>query len=697
MYGDFSFPQSMKLVLSILLSFSFFFNNGNSIGDKHPESKTGIDFTNHKNSIGMEMLTIPAGYFYMGSEGKGTNFDEAPIHKVTISTSFLMGATEVTNAQYELFDPTHKQLRGKNGLSKKDDEAVIFVNYQQAIEFCEWLSKKEGKTYRLPTEAEWEYAARAGTTWSYSMDDGLPAVYQKNQKTTWGVDSSVDLTVKSTPANPFGLYEMHGNVEEWCYDWYGPYTAEVQADPVGRADGDYRVTRGGSHSTPVEFLRSANRMAMIPEDKQWLTGFRVVQGEMPTTAALPVVGKSALSQQVSQEKFVWEEPKSAPFFEEPIPFVLSPIAESNIPFYDHNHCPAITYCDNGDLLAIWFTTNDEAGREMTILGSRLRAGNSEWDLPSEFFRVPDRNTTGSSLFRDEDGTLIHTNGMEAAGSWQTLAMIMRTSTYNGATWTKPRLIDENHQVRNQVIAGMFETKEGWLIQPADATPWGDGGTAIHISKDGGRTWEDPGTDSPDAFKEDGTGGSIAGIHAGVVQLENGDLFALGRGNSIVNQEGLDRMPMSISSDNGKSWKYSASEFPPIDGGQRLVLRRLAEGPLLLISFTNHPYRLKNNQNGMEFNLDGNEYTGYGMFAALSFDDGKTWPVKKLLTDGENRFLNGGAWTGYFEMDSIHAEPRGYLAATQTPDHEIHLLSSRIYYHFNLPWLLEGSGYNFNEK
>lgn len=678
-----------SIAMSCLASFTTRFEN----------EKENISTSTQKtiNSVGMEMILIPAGYFYMGSEGKGINADEAPIHKVTISKSFSMGATEVTNAQYELFDPEHKKLRGQNGLSKLDNEAVIFVSYQQAVAFCDWLSKKEGRPYRLPTEAEWEYAARAGTTWNYSMDDGLPASYQKNQKTTWGVDSTVDLSVKSSPANPFGLYDMHGNVEEWCFDWYGLYTSESQTDPVGRVDGNYRVTRGGSHSTPVEFLRSANRMAMIPEDKHWLTGFRVVQGEMPTTTPLPEQAPSTLSQDVSQEIFQWGDSNSEAFFDEPIPFVRAPTTESNVPFYDHNHCPAITYCENGDLLAIWFTTNDEAGREMTILGSRLREGNQQWDEPSEFFRVPDRNVTGSSLYHDAAGTLIHTNGMEAAGSWQTLAMVMRTSTDNGATWTKPKLINKNHQVRNQVIAGMIKTKEGWLIQPADATPWGDGGTAIHLSKDGGKTWLDPGTDSPDAFKEGGKGGSIAGIHAGVVQLENGDLMALGRGNSIVNRDGLDRMPMSISSDYGKTWTYAASEFPPIDGGQRLVLRRLNEGPLLFISFTNHPYRLKNNQSGMKFTLAEKEFTGYGMFAALSFDEGKTWPIKKLLTDGDTRFLNGGAWTGYFEMDGTHAEPRGYLAATQTPDQVIHLLSSSLYYRLNLLWLLEGSNLNFNNK
>jgi len=120
------------------------------------------------------MVNVPAGSYYMGGAGFGENFDEAPIHKVKISHPFRIGETEVTNAQYEQFCPEHKVLRGKRGLSNGDDEAVIFVSYNDAVAFCKWLSKKEGKTYRLPTEAEWEYACRAGSYYPFSMGDGLP-------------------------------------------------------------------------------------------------------------------------------------------------------------------------------------------------------------------------------------------------------------------------------------------------------------------------------------------------------------------------------------------------------------------------------------------------------------------------------------------------------------------------------------------
>ena len=244
-------------------------------------------------------------------------------------------------------------------------------------------------------------------------------------------------------------------------------------------------------------------------------------------------------------------------------------------------------------------------------------------------------------------------------------------------------------MRHQVIAGTFVTREGWMIQPCDATPSASGGTAIHISKDKGQTWTDPWDGRPSEYVQGGKGTTIAGIHAGVVQLKDGRLMALGRKNNIKDKDGRERMPMSISDDMGKTWTYSASEFPPLEGHQRLVLTRLNEGPLLFVSFTDHPYRTPENERGLLFtDKDGKTYRGYGLYAALSFDEGKTWPVKRLITDGEYRLLNGGAWTQFFEMDATHAEPRGYLACTQTPDNMIHLISSRLHYRFNLAWLME---------
>lgn len=655
----------------ILLIFSYF--------------TTSVYAQQAKNDI--PLTKIPAGSFWMGSKGVGDNYDEAPVHKVTISKPFLMGTTPITNAQYEAYDPSHRIYRGIHGLSTKDNEAVLFVSYQNALDYCRWLSSKEGKTFRLPTEAEWEYACRAGTYSAYWMDDYLHDKFQRAQKIQ-RTPEVVDLQVGQTPANPFGLHDMHGLVEEWCLDWYGPYSSQEQTNPTGAVSGLFRVTRGGSHGTPLQFLRSANRSAMLPEDRHWFTGFRIVQADFPEPSYTAPTPLPFCMLQVSQQHHKWSAPVNEAIFKEPIAYVQAPDCNAGIPFYRHNHCPSITWCPNGDLLALWFSADQENGREMTILASRLRSGNTSWDQASEFFKVPDRNMTGSSIFQDKTGCLIYINGVEAAGDWQNLAMVQRTSSDNGATWGMPVLIAKEHKTRHQVIAGMIETSEGHLIQAADATPESHGGTAIHISKDGGKTWTDPAVNLHNDFKEGGTGGTIAGIHAGIVQLRNGHLMALGRGNSIRNAEGLERMPMSLSSNGGQSWTYAASVFPPIDGGQRLVLMRLNEGALLLVSFTHHPFRTKQELRGMQFTdkASGSTYMGYGMFAAISWDDGITWTNKKLLTDGKKRFLDGGAWTNYFLMDDRHAEPRGYLAATQTPDNMIHLLSSNLHYQFNLAWL-----------
>jgi len=634
------------------------------------------------NSIGMTFVEMPAGSFQMG-QAAGGDWDERPVHKVTITQPFAMSATEVTNAQYERFDPEHKALRGKLGFSKADDEAVVFVSWNEAAAFCEWLGKKEGKSYRLPTEAEWEYACRAGTRTPYHTGRTLPKAFEKNVTLSWfprsgrGRDKPVKLTVGATPANAWGLHEMHGNVEEWCGDWYGPYTADEQTDPVGRADGDFKVTRGGSHSTTLKFLRSANRSGTLPADKSWLIGFRVVQGQMPTTTPPAPPGPPLNARDVKQTvpaNLAKGPDMTEPYFKGPVQYVKVPPAKDCPVYNRHNHCPAIVNCPNGDLLAIWYTCRTEPGRELGIVASRLPYGEDEWQVASNFWDAPDRNDHASALWVDEKGTLYHFNGLGAAATWGALATIMRTSTDSGATWSKARLIMPEHGPRHMPIESVQRTKGGAIMVPCDAVTGGSGGSAVLISRDDGKTWTDPGEGKPTpTFVDGATGAWIAGIHAGFVELRDGRLMAFGRGNTING-----RMPMSISADGGETWTYSPSPFPPIGGGQRLAILRLAEGPILFCSF------------GRKVTItdaSGDKRLVSGLFAALSTDDGRTWTIKRLISDdGPARIVDGGGNTGRFTLSARSAEPRGYLSICQTPDRLIHLISSKQHYAFNLAWL-----------
>ncbi|MCC5806886.1 MAG: SUMF1/EgtB/PvdO family nonheme iron enzyme [Opitutales bacterium] len=634
-----------------------------------PEPETGGGLV---NTLGMEMLRIEPGTFERGSPrgDDEASYSERPVHTVHITRPFHVASTPVTNAQYERFDPDHREQRGKWGISEEDDEAVVFVSWDEAVAFTEWLSAKEGEPYRLPTEAEWEYAARAGTTTPFFTGEELPDAFHRYQRNAPRPEP-VDLRVGQTPPNPWGLHDVHGIVEEWTLDWYGPYLAGEQTDPVGYDDGDAKVTRGGSHNSPLPWLRSAARLANLPENKNWLIGFRVVRGARPDTTPLSrdIHETPQWARDVVQERHEW--PVSA----EQVPHFAGPRIYVHLPGeapWDGflAHCPALTLLPNGDLFAAWHVMGSERGRGLLIAAARFRAGGEAWDTAAKFLTVPGRNLHGPALYTDGDGTVYHFNGYSAGGQiHHILAMIMRTSTDNGRTWSKPKLIGPEHGSRHQVIDRVFETGDGAMVLAADSNP---GGTALHLSRDGGKTWSDP-------------GGTIPGIHAGVVELADGRLLAIGRGRNIE-----ERSPLSVSADMGESWESRASPFPPVGSGQRPYLLRLDEGPILYVAFTDD--RNEPRERGMMFrNQKGEEFRGHGMFAALSYDEGETWPVRKLITpaDGEEYFARHVRGpSAPFTASYDNAEHQGYVTAVQAPDGIIHLISSRHHYEFNLAWLEE---------
>jgi formylglycine-generating enzyme required for sulfatase activity len=277
-------------------------------GDNSSSTSTGLP---------IEMVKIPAGTFQMGEEGLAT-----PVHSVTL-TGFYMGKYAVTQEQYlAVMGVNPSFFNGVPGVPEgstrdtgtppgevQEKRPVERVTWFDAVEFCNKLSILEGLTpayaisdiirhedgfiiaatvavnwnangYRLPTESEWEYACRAGTTTAYSFGDDAAQLGEY----AWfsGNSNTDDTTIKSHQVglkkpNEWGLYDMHGNVWEWVWDWWASYTAEAKTDPRGPGTGTYRVERGGSWHLVARHLRSANRSGNGPSSRFSSLGFRVVR------------------------------------------------------------------------------------------------------------------------------------------------------------------------------------------------------------------------------------------------------------------------------------------------------------------------------------------------------------------------------------------------------------------------------------
>jgi formylglycine-generating enzyme required for sulfatase activity len=292
------------------------------------------------NSLGMKLLLIPAGEFtmgsaesaddtaaffnqsYPGSAFKAADFsNEHPQHRVRITRPFYLGAGHVTRGQFRRFVhdsgyPTDAEKRDKPGafgwvaarknlgfdrryswrnvgFEQTDEHPVLCVSWNDAVAFCRWLSRKEGTTYRLPTEAEWEYACRAGTTTRYSSGDdpetlatvgNVADATAKAMFPNWNTLHASDGFVFTAPVgqfrpNAFGLFDMHGNAWQWCADWFGKdyYTASPADDPTGPTSGTGHIVRGGSWFAGPSDARSARRLSCTPDFRVSDTGFRVAR------------------------------------------------------------------------------------------------------------------------------------------------------------------------------------------------------------------------------------------------------------------------------------------------------------------------------------------------------------------------------------------------------------------------------------
>jgi len=225
----------------------------------------------------IQYITIPAGTFLMGSPSQeaGRNEDEQQV-QVTLD-SFRMSSTEVTFAQYDLFcEATGREKPDDNGWGR-GNRPVINVNWHDAAAFAVWVGG------RLPTEAEWEYAARAGTSTPYHTGNHITTHQANYNGTKPPVDTVAGeyrrstLPVGTFAPNSWGLYDMHGNVWEWCQDWYQPYPKKPVTNPRGPATGTARVFRGGGWYSGAHLLRSARRYNLNPDFSYNFVGFRIVQ------------------------------------------------------------------------------------------------------------------------------------------------------------------------------------------------------------------------------------------------------------------------------------------------------------------------------------------------------------------------------------------------------------------------------------
>jgi sulfatase modifying factor 1 len=274
--------KSLAILLLLLIAVGCDDSTQTEQPTEHPvEQPTEPAKESITNTIGMKLNLIPAGTFTMGSPATETDRqDNETQHPVTISKPFYMQTTEVTQGQWKAVMGT-EPWKGQGSVKEGPNNAATYVSWDDAIAYCKKLSEKEGKTYRLPTEAEWEYACRAGTEtrWSFGDDEKEFGDYAWYDKNTYDVGDKYPHQVGLKKPNAFGLYDMHGNVWEWCHDYYGRdyYKQSPEQDPTGPTSGSFRVLRGGAWYFFTRGTRSANRDRLDADVRYDNVGFRLVR------------------------------------------------------------------------------------------------------------------------------------------------------------------------------------------------------------------------------------------------------------------------------------------------------------------------------------------------------------------------------------------------------------------------------------
>jgi len=234
----------------------------------------------------MDFVWIEPGTFVMGSPAvePERNGDEGPQHQVTISRGFYLGKQEVTQGQWAAVMET-RPWAGKRHIEESARNAASFLKWVDVQEFIRRLNQAAGEEiFRLPREAEWEYACRAGTTtrWSFGDDGSKVSEYAWYRENAWEQGEKFPHVTGLKLPNPWGLYDMHGNVWEWCQDWYGKYSQASQTDPIGPESGSLRVARGGHFTSHARFVRSAARLSHKEKVPSHAIGVRLLREHRPS-------------------------------------------------------------------------------------------------------------------------------------------------------------------------------------------------------------------------------------------------------------------------------------------------------------------------------------------------------------------------------------------------------------------------------
>jgi formylglycine-generating enzyme required for sulfatase activity len=554
-----------------------------------------------------QMIKIPAGTFDLGTPDAPLNgtadgapialsgrlrgdFDERPVQANVSLPAFFLAATEVTNAMYEQFDPAHRQLRGLKGFSTGDDEAVVFVSFTNATAYCDWLTQNYHTTalqpqqlsFRLPTEVEWEFAARAGRTSSNFWYGDDFNTSESNNNANKGPAAhihppSANLSVAKYAPNPLGIYDCHGNVEEWTSTAYALYgRAGGNAAGLVARDTVLRVTRGGSHSTQPFYLRLTNRAAAMPEQRSEVIGLRVAASAMPAAVATPAAAPppaaapappappppppAAAAAPAPAAAAAAAGPAAAAVvaaaavaFFGPFEYIYDlPLTASGAGplFAQHNHAPAVGLMSNGTLIVTWFSCVSESGREPAYAFSTLdlavmiRSGGrlAPWIAASLFLKIADRGQQ-TCLFRSRPNTSVlewYASIGVAAGYWN-------GDIVKAEMDTSANVVGRQHvrQVSAGTTTASLQVVSGGLVHGDGHIPFerivdlADGTlamtttvlladlccsvcsahcSAVLLSHDEGQSWVRAGA---------GRNSSMAGISQ-FVELKNGSWFALGR-------------------------------------------------------------------------------------------------------------------------------------------------------------------------